>query len=47
MRLLAILAVCLLASCASSSTSVAAPSCVLEDCDIAAVHSHTNYWASY
>jgi len=47
MRLLLICAVCLLSSCATTSTSVAAQSCVIEDCEIAAVHSHTSYWANY
>ena len=41
-KLLLFIAACLLTACASS-TSVAVQSCLVENCDIAAVHSHA-YW---
>jgi len=45
-KLLLFVVVCLLTSCASSA-GTAGQTCVFEDCDIAAVHSHTTYWATY
>jgi len=45
-KLFVFVVVCLLTSCASS-TGTAGQICVIEDCDISAVHSHTTYWATY